>query len=164
MGGYANRPSGQAQTLVFVSSNLTAVLANLGLPENARRRVRVAADSFGIALPEGRRLDSPRMQERRRSALVRVFVKGERRIKGEVLKRYILDANLMAYRCGNCLLGPEWNGHLLVLQIDHINGDATDSRLENLRLLCPNCHSQTETFAGRNRRPTMGNGVTRQHA
>ena len=65
----------------------------------------------------------------------------------------------MPYLCGICGLGPEWNGMVLVLQIDHINGDSTDSRLENLRFLCPNCHSQTETFAGRNCRPKMGNGV-----
>lgn len=47
-------------------------------------------------------------------------------------------------------MGPEWQGKELVLVLDHINGIHSDNRLNNLRLLCPNCNSQTSTFAGRN--------------
>lgn len=53
------------------------------------------------------------------------------------------------YKCTVCNI-IEWNGKHIVLEIDHINGDNTDNRLENLRYLCPNCHSQTETYKGRN--------------
>lgn len=53
------------------------------------------------------------------------------------------------YSCAMCGMGPEWQGTPLTLQVDHINGVRTDHRLENLRFLCPNCHSQTETFCGR---------------
>ena len=51
--------------------------------------------------------------------------------------------------CVKCGLGPEWQGEPLTLQLDHINGDGRDGRLENLRFLCPNCHTQTLTYAGR---------------
>lgn len=53
--------------------------------------------------------------------------------------------------CSRCSI-TEWNGEPLTLQIDHINGDNADNRIENLRLLCPNCHSQTPNFSGRKRR------------
>jgi len=46
-------------------------------------------------------------------------------------------------------MGPMWNDKPLVLQIDHINGVSNDNRIENLQILCPNCHTQTVTFAGR---------------
>lgn len=67
----------------------------------------------------------------------------------ETLKKRLVHAGLMEYRCASCGNTGEWNGKSLVLQLDHINGDHFDNRLENLRLLCPNCHSQTETFATR---------------
>lgn len=54
------------------------------------------------------------------------------------------------YRCAECGLGPKWNGKSLKLQVDHKSGDPYDDRIENLRFLCPNCHTQTPTFCGRN--------------
>lgn len=51
--------------------------------------------------------------------------------------------------CVECGQGPAWNGKPLSLQLDHINGVHNDNRLENLRIVCPNCHTQTETFSGR---------------
>lgn len=66
------------------------------------------------------------------------------------LKRRLLRAGILEYRCYVCGL-TEWNGQPLSLQLDHINGVHLDHRIENLRLLCPNCHSQTETFAGKNK-------------
>ena len=67
------------------------------------------------------------------------------------LKRRLLSEGILEYRCYLCGL-TEWNGKPITLQLDHINGVHLDHRIENLRLLCPNCHSQTETFAGRNKR------------
>lgn len=50
--------------------------------------------------------------------------------------------------CILCKTGPVWNGKILVLQLDHIDGDSDNNLPQNLQLLCPNCHSQTETFGG----------------
>lgn len=65
------------------------------------------------------------------------------------LKTRLLKESLLINKCSKCSLGPEWNGEKLSLQIDHINGVSNDNRIENLRILCPNCHSQTDSFAGR---------------
>lgn len=67
------------------------------------------------------------------------------------LKRRLLKLGLLVNECAECGLLPEWRGRPLVLRIDHVNGDRGDNRIENLRLLCPNCDSQMPTFAGRNR-------------
>ena len=62
-----------------------------------------------------------------------------------VLRSYIIRNNLLPYRCAICG-AIEWQGKTLSLELDHINGENNDNRIENLRLLCPNCHSQTDTF------------------
>lgn len=66
------------------------------------------------------------------------------------LKRRLMLGGVLQKVCANCG-GTEWQGHPMPLQLDHINGDRRDNRLENLRVLCPNCHAQTDTWCGRNR-------------
>lgn len=77
------------------------------------------------------------------------FVKDKPRNGANTRKR-IIKYNLLPYKCDCCGNPGYWNGQELILQIDHINGDHNDNRLENLRFLCPNCHSQTDTFGGHN--------------
>lgn len=65
------------------------------------------------------------------------------------LKSRLLHEGLLSPVCTRCTIGPWWNEQALTLELDHINGDPFDHRLENLRILCPNCHSQTRTFRGK---------------
>jgi hypothetical protein len=65
------------------------------------------------------------------------------------IKNHLLKAGIIINRCDLCGLS-EWRGRPLSIQIDHVNGIHDDHRIENLRMLCPNCHSQTDTFAGKN--------------
>jgi Zn finger protein HypA/HybF involved in hydrogenase expression len=66
------------------------------------------------------------------------------------LKKRLLKTGLLENKCYECGLMPEWNGKNLSIQLDHKNGINNDHRLKNLRMLCPNCHSQTDNYAGRN--------------
>ena len=77
-----------------------------------------------------------------------------RRNRGH-LKRRLLALGLKQDRCEVCGIS-EWRGQPLSLALHHLNGDGGDNRLENLQLLCPNCHSQTANFAGRNRARVEG--------
>jgi 5-methylcytosine-specific restriction endonuclease McrA len=73
------------------------------------------------------------------------------------IRKIIKRDNLIPYHCHDtrCVLHgieqPEWNSESIVLHLDHINGVRSDQRLENLRWLCPNCHSLTSTYCGRNK-------------
>lgn len=68
------------------------------------------------------------------------------------LKNRLLKEGLIKNECCLCNQKGEWNGKKLVMVFDHINGVNNDNRIENLRMICPNCNSQQETFAGRNRK------------
>jgi hypothetical protein len=72
------------------------------------------------------------------------------REKAHYLRAALLAIGVKEY-CVECGLKPEWNGRPLRLPIDHKNGDPVDCRRENLRFMCPNCHSQTDTFGTKRR-------------
>jgi len=64
------------------------------------------------------------------------------------LKRIIRERGLLEWKCSCCGI-DSWQGKVITLELDHIDGSAHNCKIENLRLLCPNCHSQTDTFRGR---------------
>jgi hypothetical protein len=134
-------------------ANRTDALRSLGIQPTAsayRSLARLAA-AGEIQLPryEGHAWGAGQtFPEWRRRSLERKLVKG-RRTGTNHLRQQLLELGVKPHRCERCGR-TEWNGEPIPLELDHIDGDRTDNRLENLRLLCPNCHAQTPTYRGRN--------------
>ena len=78
-----------------------------------------------------------------------LLVAGRPQTSRNHLKRRLLKEGLKENVCEQCGL-TEWCENPLNMQLDHNNGDGSDNRLENISFLCPNCHSQTDTYGGRN--------------
>lgn len=66
------------------------------------------------------------------------------------LNKRLIKENIIKNECNICKIDL-WNNRPISLHLDHINGDSTDHRIDNLRFLCPNCHSQTDTYCGKNK-------------
>lgn len=79
----------------------------------------------------------------------KVFVENSK-YSNDLVKQCIAADNMFEYKCSKCGI-DSWQGEAIVLELDHINGVNCDHRVENLRYMCPNCHSQTDTYKGRNK-------------
>lgn len=66
------------------------------------------------------------------------------------LKNRLIEEGLIINKCSSCSI-IEWNGNPLNMELDHIDGCRTNHKIENLRLLCPNCHAQTGTYRSKNK-------------
>lgn len=140
------------------AETITQILETLGLSTSggcSRTVFFKRAEELKLNIDELRKRTLEKISLMMKSAGKRRAVKLEDVISGRIsptpgcFKRMILRNNLIEYKCGKCGIN-EWHGEKLSLQMDHIDGIKTNNALENIRLLCPNCHSLTSTFAGKN--------------
>jgi hypothetical protein len=141
------------QAAVSASTNMCEVLRHLGLDvvgghhTHINRRIK----AYGIDTSHFR---TPSSRARKaKSILVEQPPARARRIDGSRLKRAMIGEGAED-RCALCGIEPMWLGEPLPLEVDHIDGNWRNNRLENLRMLCPNCHSTTDSYRGRGARLT----------
>lgn len=78
-----------------------------------------------------------------------ILVEGRYARSTSHLRKRLIAEGLKDHRCEGCFMAS-WNDQPIPLELDHVNGRRDDNRLQNLRVLCPNCHAQTDTYRGRN--------------
>ncbi|MEV5354068.1 HNH endonuclease [Streptomyces sp. NPDC052693] len=149
--------AGQVRAAVAASTSLAEVLRRLGRPDNGGQRVMlrrwIAQEHLDTAhfLGQAHNRGKPGTVPAKRPEEILVRHDGRHRTRTPLLRR-ALAAVGVPERCARCGTGPVWLGRPMTLEVDHINGDWSDDRRENLRLLCPNCHAITRTWCRGGRR------------
>lgn len=142
------------QTANSAKELLTILNLNLGSANYSA--VTWAAQKYGIEVPKWQPRNVEALVTLAKSKMLplsEVMIENSTYSRNS-LKRRLICEGVLEYRCyfEDCPTKgmTTWRGQKIVFQLDHINGIYNDNRIENLRFLCPICHSQTETFAGKN--------------
>lgn len=145
-------PSEEFRLLVQSSETLAQILKAFGLLNKGgntntvkRRIIHENIDMSHITLGRG---SNKGKEFARRRTNEEMFVENSTINRSRVKQRIRKD-NLIVYECRDCGMTDTWNDKPITLQLEHCNGVCNDNRIENLCFLCPNCHSQTPTYAGK---------------
>jgi len=139
----------ELKEVLLKSKSMREVILSFGLSANGSSgytNIKNKIKSFGLPIPKYNFYGDG--VKKRKYTNNEVFVK-KSSFPRQKLKARIIKEKLIEYKCVDCSNVGFWNNKKLSLQLDHENGVNDDNRIENLRFLCPNCHTQTETYSGK---------------
>jgi len=142
----------QIEDLISKHSSIRQMLESIGVNSNgsgAYKTLRIHCDRIGVHLPKFKTNGRFSFSTSDKMPLEDILIANSTYQNRSSLKRRLVNEGVLKYRCEECGI-KEWNNKPISLQLEHKNGVNNDNRLGNLSLLCPNCHSQTTTFAGGN--------------
>ena len=152
MGQYRNYTDADFIEAWTNSGSVRQVLGKLGLVESGGNYAcaKKRADALGLTKEhmhgqswnKGKKVGPKRPVEE--------YLSNQRPIQSYKLKNRLLAEGLKQHKCECCGIS-EWNGQPAPIELDHIDGNRYNNIIENLRILCPNCHAQTDTYRGKNK-------------
>lgn len=146
-------PKEELEIIVKNNGSLSKVLKYFGLYNKGGNiktlKRRLDEENIDYShIPLGSDSNKGRSIPKKMIPLEKVMIEGSTYSRGSLKKRLLRD-NILQNKCNKCGQLGLWQNEKLVMVLDHINGTSNDHRLENLQMLCPNCNSQTSTFAGK---------------
>lgn len=133
--------------VVVSSFSVAEVMRKLGLKSiggQSHKYIRNKIDEFNIDRSHFKRQYQQGAPTAKKHWSLRL-VKSHK-IQSNLIRQALIESG-RPYECEKCELRGDWQGEPITIQVDHINGDTEDNRPNNLRFLCPNCHSQTDTHS-----------------
>lgn len=141
----------QIKNIVAESLNFSEVLRKLNIPRRGNNLKTMKNFIIKHDIDFSHFTYEKRTNRNKTRTSVEDYLNNKIPIKSYSLKKILLRNNMIEYKCASCGL-TEWNGKPIELQLHHIDGNPMNNNFENLQLLCPNCHSQTENFSSKKER------------
>lgn len=151
MGKISSLTDDDFRNLVSESMNITDILRKLGLCTTGGTSSRSLKKRIAELEINTDHFSSASTCNKSTFSLSEILISDSKYTNIHRLKKRLVSESVLKYECSICGNIGEWLGKPLSLQLDHINGKNNDHRIENLRFLCPNCHCQTDTYAGKNK-------------
>jgi hypothetical protein len=130
------------------SKSMSQAASTLGIHFNTLKRRAINLKVYKTN-PSGKGLKKPKGEGKGGILLSEILEGKHPQYQTNKLRIRLISENIKENKCEVCSI-TEWNGISVSFELDHINGIRNDHRLENLRIICPNCHSQTETYRAKN--------------